>query len=261
MQTNKQEWVDLIEQKLKDGKSYSDLIHEGHGIVREPIHMSREGILDIPSAPILPKSITCIDTCTNADIRTLLNMGVQALYTTGPVDIEPLLHEVHRAYIDIYHRASGTDIMGVDAVLDIGGSMPSFVTSSQELQSYTGKSLLIRYQPTSDFNLSIAQVRVLKLLLSEHDIQGKIIAVLDPKEASTIGDYNLIEITYKTLSSLLGGADYVQYDPSDSEAFRLHQNLLWMLIHEARIDHVVDPTKGSYLIENITTQLYRQIER
>lgn len=261
MKSTKQEWIDLIEQKLKDGQSYEDLIRTEHGVVREPIQMSREGMLDIPVVQGTTRSIISIDALSNTDIRTLLDQGIQSLYASHPMDdVDSMLEGVERSYLDIFLTQAGEGCRYIDKVIDIDGVIPSYLASSQMLPQEKEKSILIRFRPTTDFNLTIAQVRLLRYILHTHDIDGKIVALVKDTGACELGAYNLIEVTYKTLSTMIGGAEYVEYDTSDEEAFRLHQNILWMLIHEASMDSVADPARGSYLIENLTTQLYQKLD-
>jgi methylmalonyl-CoA mutase len=73
---------------------------------------------------------------------------------------------------------------------------------------------------------------------------------------------NLIRTTSAAMSASLGGTDSMNVKPFDylqsensSSGLRWARNIQHMLIEESSLDLVVDPTKGSWYVENLTAKL------
>lgn len=73
---------------------------------------------------------------------------------------------------------------------------------------------------------------------------------------------NMLRATSSAMSAIIGGCDSLTVSPFDSvdshkESFseRIATNLQLILKEESYLDKVVDPSKGSYFIENLTAEL------
>jgi len=73
---------------------------------------------------------------------------------------------------------------------------------------------------------------------------------------------NMLRATCQTFSAVIGGCDSLDVAPfdsmqrsSDEFARRIARNTQLVLMHECSLDKVVDPSGGSYYIENLTNEL------
>lgn len=244
------EWRQLIEAKLKENQSYDQLVKKKGDIAIAPIQENYSG----REFPFLKKIITKAayeaTNRSNQDILAALNLGASALYFRTPIE-EAQLVGVQKQYIDIIESDSA-DELKIDSDID------TYVEDMKSLVGDTKSSVLVHYHPSEDFMLSIAQLRVIHKVAME---KGKDISILShPKLSnSEIGDHGLIELTYKVLSSMIAGVDYVLFDAHDAETLRFHINTLNIMEHEARLSMVTDPAKGSHFIEYLTQEIYAKV--
>lgn len=73
---------------------------------------------------------------------------------------------------------------------------------------------------------------------------------IDPKS-------NLLRLSSQAVSAVLSGIDSIALKPYDNsnEAKRITRNISNVLREESYLDKVIDPSKGSYYIENLTLEL------
>ena len=136
------------------------------------------------------------------------------------------------------------------------------------LQSNKQKKIkvVIRTSIGTSYLLEIAKLRALRTVIfsiAKHrkiSIELKIESITSKSSLSPIDtDTNLLRLTTSTMSSILGGSDIITIIPpdemSEDKSFnsqRLATNIGHILKEEAGLDHIKDPLKGSYLIEEIT---------
>ena len=86
-----------------------------------------------------------------------------------------------------------------------------------------------------------------------------IIAAYGVEGINDLGDYNLIEKTYKILSGVIGGANEVLTDYKGDEDSRLTLNIHNILDLESGLKNVMDPVGGAFYIEKLTGEIIRQV--
>ena len=78
--------------------------------------------------------------------------------------------------------------------------------------------------------------------------------------SNELGDYNLIEKTYKVLSGVIGGTDAILTPYMGDEDSRLTLNIHNILDLESAMKNVLDPINGSYYIEKLTGEIIQEIK-
>ena len=102
-------------------------------------------------------------------------------------------------------------------------------------------------------------------LVAKQGFEGDIPAILTvrPEESELSSDPNqcLIEMSYLTLSALIGNVD-VFYGIHSSQETNHLLNVLMMqhvFIEEGKLDTIKDPLAGSYMVEQITHKIVEQV--
>jgi len=106
----------------------------------------------------------------------------------------------------------------------------------------------------------IASLRAIRALVGEVEIESfSILARYDVAGTNELGDYNLIEKTYKVISGVLGGADAILTPYTGDEDSRLTLNIHNVLDLESGMKNVLDPLGGSYYIEKLTGEIISKV--
>ena len=107
----------------------------------------------------------------------------------------------------------------------------------------------------------IASLRAFRSLLKKK-VSGNlnILATYDVEGSNDLGDYNLIEKTYKILSGVIGGANAVLTNYKGDEDSRLTLNVHNILDLESGLKNVMDPVGGAFYIEKLTGEIIRQVQ-
>lgn len=245
------EWRQLIEAKLKENQSYEHLVKRKGDITIAPIQENFSG-KEFPLAERRrAKAAYEATNRSNKDILSSLNLGASALYFRTPIE-GTQLEGVREEYIDIIESDTASEHK-IDSTLD------NYVEDVKTLVARPDTQVLVHYHPSEDFMLTIAQLRVINLLAIQKE---KSIQILSHPKLSTseIGDHGLIELTYKVLASMIAGVDYVLFDAHDPETLRFHINTLNIMEHEALMNTVIDPTKGSHYLEYLTQEIYSKVK-
>jgi Methylmalonyl-CoA mutase len=113
-------------------------------------------------------------------------------------------------------------------------------------------------EPKSDFLAQIAELRALRILWHDHNFPQhdlKIIVTSTPNDNNSDVHPLIIE-NYKLMSAYLGMCDLVAIRmEEDLEMTRLLLNMTYIFKEESRLNAVLDPVAGSYIIENLTAQM------
>ena len=118
---------------------------------------------------------------------------------------------------------------------------------------------------------SIAKIRALKLLWQnvltawDKDLvaNSPIEVHLTPNSQTEEDNYNKIKATTQAMSAVIGGADRLYIYPSDAFqnengttfSRRIALNVHHLLEQESYLDRVIDPSAGSYFIEELTNRI------
>jgi|GEM_PF-6284038 len=102
----------------------------------------------------------------------------------------------------------------------------------------------------------VASLRAIRSMMERrHNASFNIIARYDIEGSNQLGDYDLIEKSYKVMSGILGCADSVLTDYRGDEASRLGLNIHNVLELESGLNTVLDPVQGSYYLEKLMTEI------
>ncbi|MGB0863136.1 MAG: methylmalonyl-CoA mutase family protein [Saprospiraceae bacterium] len=116
---------------------------------------------------------------------------------------------------------------------------------------------------------SIAKIRALKILWSQVLIAWGIVETLHCNVSTHIitetndENYNKIKATTQAMSAVIGGADRLYIYPSDANqtengtsfSRRISLNVHHLMEQESYLDRVIDPSAGSYFIEELTNRI------
>ena len=117
-----------------------------------------------------------------------------------------------------------------------------------------------------DFLAQIAELRAIRIIwskiLEEKNISFTpltIISTLDILDVQNDEIHPLIQANYLLMSAYMGMSDIAFGLPysTDPELARLSLNIQHIFKEESLLDRVMDPTRGSYIIESLTDQMVR----
>lgn len=278
--TLKAQWNTIIEQKLKAGQSLDDLIvHYEDGITMTPNIVSEE------IAHIDHKLETSADWVNmayishNSDvemnrlIHLALNQGANGLIfnVDDTNDIQKVLNGVMTEYLQIIVRsekmieANSPNISVVNSmstqVIDLPQKDKIIAFRSLRNELSNNKPIQISISVGKNLLFEIAFIRAIRIYFQNHQkCDFQIFGKFEVEGTNELGDYDLIEKTYKTISIILGGADAVVTDYKGDESSRLTLNIQNILDLESSFKKVIDPTSGAYYIELLTDKILSRLK-
>lgn len=139
--------------------------------------------------------------------------------------------------------------------------------------SAIAQQIFFNLQIGTSYFLEIARLKALRILWSnildawDKDISKELFVKARINTESWTDDIhkNMIQATTQTMAAAIGGAnciDVVSTDLSDIPApytMRIARNVHHILKMESFLDQVVDPSKGSYYIDELTRQLVNEV--
>jgi hypothetical protein len=291
--STKSKWNQVIVSKLKEGQSLDDLKTEyDSGIVMEPNIVAEEvdGLNHI-LVDVKPWiNMASIKGSNAVEINSLalqaLNQGANGLNLVleNQMNISEVLSNILTEFLDVridctswstdeFHSAK--DILNDSIYPNIrwigkGNVTELHISDSNRVVQYKSILTEIRSQNQYDiiFTLSknllfeIASLRALRILLKRNNIVNfKFVARYDVEGSNTLGDYDLIEKTYKVMSGILGCADAVLTPYDGSEDARLSLNIHNVLELESGFKDVMDPVGGAYYVEKLVSEIIEKVEK
>lgn len=290
--TTKEEWNDIISAKLKPGQSLEDLktsydsniVMDPNIVFDEVSHLDHSIAL---SDPWINMAHISADTASEINRLALLslNQGANGLSLVLPrgIEVKAALSGVLTEYLQvrlICNSWAAEDIIrsqkkcgsathpnltwiGVDhrQQINIGSSdrIAQIKTALDQIQSKDKIDLIVTV--SKDILFEISSLRTLKILLQKRKLTNvTLIARYDVTGTNTLGDYNLIERTYKVMSAIMGNADIVLTDYIGDEESRLALNIHNVLDLESGFKHVHDPTGGAYYGEKLVEEIISKVE-
>lgn len=288
----KAEWNAVIEEKLKDGLTVEDLHHEyAEGISLEPNVMAADlaGYDHALEVDRHWSNMAVIDGANGEDKNALALQALQqganglSIKMSKTDSIATILKDVLVSYLDVRIDCSELSIEEIAAQKStltgeefsdlrwIGG--PGEVrqlTVGKEDRIQSIKACLSEVDAAKEMEVvvnigknllfEIASLRALRSLLDEKGGSFRIIVEYDVEGSNELGDYNLIEKTYKVLSGIMGCADAILTSYAGDEESRLTLNIHNVLDLESGMKNVLDPLSGSYYIEKLTGEIIRQVK-
>ncbi|MCO5230952.1 MAG: methylmalonyl-CoA mutase family protein [Chitinophagales bacterium] len=139
---------------------------------------------------------------------------------------------------------------------------------NQGIPSNTIGSIQIKTAIGPNFFFEIAKIKVIRHLAQKivDEYQGAEISILaesaDIYRSNLDMETNILRLTTEAMSAILGGADAVMLHPYDSiegNSFsqRISRNIQHLLIEESYFEKQLNPTSGSYYIEQLIEDLKR----
>ena len=134
------------------------------------------------------------------------------------------------------------------------------------------KNIVFDVNLSSSFYHNIIKIRALKIvwftILKSYDLDINIFikakTIIEPNIENNLA---IIAATYQAISAIIAGVDMLEIEEfghdkkefGESFAKRISRNIQNILKTESKMDHVADPTKGSYFIENLTHKMSENI--
>lgn len=187
------------------------------------------------------------------------------------------------AYIDKHYSTKNTDIIiqapsvwhGFKNIISTQKAEIAFISRlknikaalSERISNKNTGSLAIQISLKNDFLAQVSELRAIRILWSQLlSAQGMshepITVITDISSNDTnIDIHPLIAINYLLMSSYMGMSDICFGLPYDGEELsRLCLNVQNIFQEEAHLNKVMDPTAGSYFVENLTQKMLLKLQ-
>ena len=290
--STKSKWNQIITSKLKEGQTLDDLKTEyDSGIVMEPNIVAEEVAgLNHDIEGLKPWiNMATIEGNDASEINSLalqsLNHGANGLniVPAKQVDIADMLSNIMTEYLDVRIDClswSSEEVSTATGNLDEtkypnvrwigkGHITERHISESGRVAQF--KALLAEVNPDAHLDIivtlsknllfEIASLRALRILLNQNKIANyNLIAKYNVEGANELGDYDLIEKTYKVMSGIMGCADAVLTPYDGSEDARLSLNIHNVLELESGFKDVMDPIGGAYYVEKLVGEIIAKVE-
>lgn len=139
----------------------------------------------------------------------------------------------------------------------------------KEIEANQVNSLQLSIAIGESYFINIAKIRALKILwhnlMSAYELETPLTLEAHLALASLTDDQhqNMIQMSTQALSAVIAGVDRLFLTPANhsNTAFtkRIARNVQHLLQLESHLDHVIDPSAGSYYIENLTNEIVEQV--
>ncbi|MFT7591499.1 MAG: methylmalonyl-CoA mutase, partial [bacterium] len=290
---SKEQWLEQAKRELK-GKPLEDLNHNWYGIDVQPFFNEK----DLPNEILSPNSIPrqwklVLDS--NVDSNELLYLEVDGVAWDAPGSPELIWYntsgqEPEKAQSNAFLNLKPSALSSIDANL-LEHQSPVFsvinpmvnVIGEGEIRYFVEKvvdlkeQLLLRKVKKPDelinveislgsnFFYEVARLRSLRIAM-ETVFDGDcpyITAVCDRGYSSEEDYTNLLRLTTKAMSGIVGGADVVYIKSylgkSSQSAVRWSRNISHLLKYESHLDFVKDAGHGSYLVAYLCDKLLKNV--
>lgn len=212
----------------------------------------------------LGKSITSLDYNISKDI------DINAIYQDKDLELNPNPNketklfdkELIKNYDNVLYFSDYVK-NGIDVVTEI-----SFILHSAISEAEKNNNLLLVIGLNSNIYLNICKLRALRLLLNGvsnkldiNNFKFDLLACVSPANKSVLDkENNLIRQSAELLSAVMGNSDFVETLPysldfNDDFASRISKNIFRIIEKETFLTSILDPVKGSYFFEEVTTEI------
>jgi len=169
----------------------------------------------------------------------------------------------------IYGEAGATTIQELAFSANHLNEYVQLLVDKGESLTEINKKIVVELSVNDNYFVNIAKFRVFRklvtLIFSAYDSDFKVSPITLYAKTSTRflaqndANNNLLRQTTQAMSAVLGGCDILTIQPSkynqDEQINRICKNIQIVLKEEAYFDKVLDPSKGSYYIENLSKEL------
>jgi methylmalonyl-CoA mutase len=212
----------------------------------------------------LGKSLSSLDSNLTEDI------SIKAIYENKDKELNPnpqnetklFDRELIKNYDNVLYFSDYVKD-GIDTISEL-----AFILYSTIKEYDKNKNLLLVVGLNSNIYLNISKLRALRLLLNAlsselelREFKFDILACVSPINKSVLDkENNLIRQSAEIFSAILGNADYVEtlpysLDYNDEFATRISKNIFHIIDKETYLTKILDPVKGSYFFEELTSEL------
>lgn len=191
-----------------------------------------------------------------------------------------------KAYIDLlpnfklitinakhFHNCGGTAVQELAFGISMAAEYLKLLVENGIAVSKAASTLRFNFAAGSNYFMEIAKLRAAKLIWAkvmeangekDNDCSKINIHCETSYWNKTIYDpyVNMLRVTTEAMAAIIGGADSVNVLPYDITlgkptdfSLRIARNVQIILKEEANIDKVIDPSAGSYFIENLTNSI------
>lgn len=283
----KAHWNKIISARLKDGMTIEDLSFQyEEGIIMEPnITYDEVKDLDIDIGDVNPwvnmAHITAnsstdkntfalaalnqganglsFDLDKNDNLSSILE-GIETSFITTRFVIDNTLNrdDVQREIIN--NGWQNARVVDPSSIIHIGTE--DRISDLCNLANHDQNGVDIVVTLSKRLLFEIASLRAIRHIAIENNILDyQIVARYNVEGSNELGDYNLIEKTYKVMSGVLGCADEIITEYSNDESSRLTLNIHNILELESGMKQVLDPVGGAYYIEKMIEKILKAIKK
>jgi hypothetical protein len=289
----KEEWNAIIAAKLKEGISIDDLKHKyADGIVIEPNVLGSD-LEDYDHDVLVNEpwiNMAYIEGGSSSEKNTLALQALQqganglSIKIDAQDSVKEILSEIMTGYLDVRFDCNALSKEALDIqkstidakefpnirwVYDGDDCHEIHISEQERINSIKACLSNINAQSQTDVIVTlsknllfeIASLRAIRSLLDEKGVDVySIICKYEIEGSNELGDYNLIEKTYKIMSGVLGGANAILTPYHGDEDSRLTLNIHNVMDLESGMKSVLDPLNGAFYIEKLTGEIIRQVK-
>lgn len=291
VKSTKATWNEIISKKLKEGVSLEDLRAEyDSGILMDPNVVSEDvARLDHVISNVQPWiNMASVSGKNASEINRLsllaLNQGANGLDLglNTEMDVKAALETIKTEYLDVRITCQGwsdqaqadqKNSLSTDEYPNVRwiGSQADYteiqIPSSDRVQSIQKAVSQITSDGHYDIIVTlsknllfeIASLRAIRILTENKN--ANLLARYDVEGTNELGDYDLIEKSYKVMSGIMGCADAVLTGYNGDESSRLALNIHNVLELESGFKNVMDPVGGSFYIEKLTGEIIEAVKK
>jgi len=281
---NLQEWKEKIQQDLKGADYNEKLISETEGIKIHPIYNTESvsGITSInsPSDWISFQLIDSTDAkIANQKALEALNNDISGLYFSNPNNLEVLLENISVEHIKLKFTNYSTELLteweeykrknniNTTAILENNSLIVKGKTAKEQINFALEEGLKLEgevyfhFEIGSNFFLEIAKIKAFRILWKQKTGKDAFIfcATSKSNKEAQFEYNNLLRTTTECMSAIFGGANAILVHSFSEETSnfseRIARNQQTILRKEGYLDKVKDPSKGSYYVDYIISEL------
>lgn len=146
-----------------------------------------------------------------------------------------------------------------------------YMETEGDIESFA-KKFFVTFAVDTQFFVEIAKLRAFRVLWkaftsaygTDKDVPVAIVTETSLRSFSKLDVYvNLLRAGNEAFSAILGGADVCTVHPHDvlsapdDKSIRIARNVQLVVKEETHVEHIIDPSGGSYFIETLTADLVK----
>ena len=281
---NLEQWKEKVITDLKGSDYNEKLVTQVEGIEIQPIYNS-ESISETPSVNspsdwISFQLINATDAKTaNKKALEALNNDISGLYFSNPNNLEVLLENISVEHIKLKFtnyseeflteweefrtkkNITSTVILDHNSVNAKGKTATEQINFALEKGLKSEENIHFHFEIGSNFFLEIAKIKAFRIIWKQEVGKNAFIFCETSKDnkESDFEYNNLLRTTTECMSAIFGGANAILIHSFSEESTnfsdRIARNQQIILRKEGYLDKVKDPSKGSYYVDYLISEL------